>query len=97
MHSPTEDGLGRRVARLEEASCPEPLVDSDLIHTSILAAASRQGRGRRQIREEVLVRTYYLPKRTRRCDPLGRASGGQRTPSLFKGAAWPARQFGGKG
>ena len=39
VYSPPKDGLGRRATRLEDARCPEPLIDPHAIHGAMIAVA----------------------------------------------------------
>jgi hypothetical protein len=39
VYSPSQDGLGRRPARLEQTRCPEPLVYPHLLHEDMVAGA----------------------------------------------------------
>jgi len=43
VHSPTEYGLARRTTRLEQACCPEPLIDPHLVHDAMIAGAWPRG------------------------------------------------------
>jgi len=59
-HPPPKDGSGRGVPRLEHSCCPEPLVDSHLIHSAMIAAArgpsaAREARARPRTMGDTVV------------------------------------------